>query len=43
MQKCPLKEIQKRSGKLLDKRIQKQLNNIEDKAVARQKTSCEIQ
>ena len=41
MQKCPLKQIQERSGKLLDKWIQKQLNNIEDKATAQQKTSHE--
>jgi hypothetical protein len=41
MQKCPLKEIQERSGKLLDKWVQKQLNNIEDKAATRQKTSHE--
>ena len=39
MQKCPLKEIQEISVKLLDKWIHKQLNNIEDRATARQKTS----
>lgn len=41
MQKCPLKEIQERSEKLLDKWVQKQLNNIKNKAAARQKTSHE--